>query len=208
MIPPPEHPKTFVAAMTAVGLAVRAAVDLPMGVQILAGANRAALAVAHAVGGVFIRAEGFVFASVADEGILEEADAGPLLRFRRTIDAGHVKILVDVKKKHSAHAITADVSVAEMTKAADFFGADGIVITGIATGQPIRLRVALKPTSSIATPQQTIDKENANREIEVHGRHDPCIVPRAVPVIENMAALVLLDAWEIQTRLRPDWPSE
>ncbi len=129
----------IVAAMTAVGLAVRAAVDLPMGVQILAGANRAALAVALAVGAVFIRAEGFVFASVADEGILEEADAGQLLRFRRTIDAGHVKILADVKKKHSAHAVTADVSVAEMTKAADFFGADGIVITGIATGQPIRL---------------------------------------------------------------------
>ena len=47
--------------------------------------------------------------------------------------------------------------------------------------------------------------EGRNQEIEVGGRHDPCIVPRAVPVIENMAALVILDAWEIQRRINPDW---
>jgi chorismate synthase len=41
--------------------------------------------------------------------------------------------------------------------------------------------------------------------ISVEGRHDPCIVPRIVPVIENMAALVILDTWEIQSRLRPGW---
>jgi hypothetical protein len=126
----------IVAAMTAAGEAVRAAVPLPVGFQILAGANRAAVAVAHAVGGRFVRAEGFVFASVADEGVLDEADAGPLLRYRRAIGADAVRVVADVKKKHSAHALTADVDLPESAKAAEFFGADGVVVTGTATGAP------------------------------------------------------------------------
>ncbi|UCD74066.1 MAG: BtpA/SgcQ family protein [Phycisphaerales bacterium] len=131
----------IVAAMSAVGGAVReAAGGLPLGVQILAGANRAALAVAQAVGAQFIRAEGFVFASVADEGLLEEADAGPLLRYRRAIGAEDVKILADIKKKHSAHAITADVDLAATARAAEFFGADGLIITGLATAEPTALQ--------------------------------------------------------------------
>ncbi|MHC4991544.1 MAG: BtpA/SgcQ family protein [Planctomycetota bacterium] len=128
-----------VSAMTAAGVAVRDVTDRPLGLQVLAGANREALAIAHTVGAQFIRAEGFVYASVADEGLLAEADAGPLLRYRRSLGAEGVRILVDVKKKHSAHAITVDVDVAEMTRTADFFGADGVIITGIATGQPIRV---------------------------------------------------------------------
>jgi len=124
------------AAMTAVGAAVRREVGVPIGIQILAGANREALAVAHAIRAQFIRAEGFVFASIADEGLLEEADAGPLLRYRRAIGAEGVKILADVKKKHSSHAITADVGLAETAKAAEFFGAEGVVVTGVATGEP------------------------------------------------------------------------
>lgn len=125
-----------VSAMTVVADAVREAVSVPLGVQILAGANRAALSVAHAVGAQFIRAEGFVFASVADEGLLPTADAGPLLRFRRAIGAGDIKILADIKKKHSAHAITADVGLAETARTAEFFGADGVIVTGTATGRP------------------------------------------------------------------------
>lgn len=128
-----------VAAMTRVTDAVReAAPDAVLGVQVLAGANREALAVAHAAGAQFIRAEGFVFAAVADEGLLDEADAGPLLRERRRIGAEGVGILVDVKKKHSSHAITADVPVTEAAKAAVFCGADGIIVTGGATGEPTK----------------------------------------------------------------------
>ena len=126
----------IVAAMTAVCAAVREAVALPLGVQILAGANREALAVAHAAGCQFVRCENFVFAHVADEGLMPEADAGPLLRFRRMIGAEDVAIIADVKKKHSSHALTADVSLAETAKAAIFFGADGVVVTGAATGRP------------------------------------------------------------------------
>jgi uncharacterized protein len=129
----------IVSAMTMIACAVRRAVDVPLGVQILAGANRAALAVAHAAGASYIRAEGFVFASIADEGLMDEADAGPLLRYRRMIGAESVKILADIKKKHSAHAITCDVDIGETAKAAEFFGADGVIITGIATGQAIKV---------------------------------------------------------------------
>lgn len=124
-----------VAAMTAVCTAVRQAVALPLGVQVLAGANRAALAVAHAAGCRFIRAENFVFAHVADEGLMPDADAGPLLRYRRQIGADAVAVYADIKKKHAAHALTADVDLAETARAAQFFGAAAIIITGSATGR-------------------------------------------------------------------------
>jgi membrane complex biogenesis BtpA family protein len=128
----------IVAAMTRVCSAVRDAVMLPLGVQILAGANREAIAVAHASGCQFVRCEGFAFAHVADEGLMAEADAGPLLRYRKMIGAADVAVLADVKKKHASHAITADVDLAETAKAAIFCGADGVVVTGSATGEPTR----------------------------------------------------------------------
>lgn len=83
----------------------------------------------------------------------------------------------------------------------DFLSNHGGGITGgISTGQTIVLRLAVKPTASIAKSQRTIDLEGKNTDISVHGRHDPCVVPRAVPVIENMAALTILDAWEVQKK--------
>ena len=126
----------IVAAMTAICVRLRSATKLPLGVQVLAGANCAAIAVAHAADCQFIRAEGFVFAHVADEGLMAEADAGKLLRYRKMIGAEHIAIIADVKKKHSSHAITADVDLAETAKAAAWFGADGVVVTGTATGEP------------------------------------------------------------------------
>lgn len=82
-----------------------------------------------------MRAEGFVFSHIADEGFTD-ACAGSLLRYRKQIDAENILIFVDVKKKHSSHAITADVSLSETVKAAEFFLADGIILTGTATGDP------------------------------------------------------------------------
>ena len=57
-------------------------------------------------------------------------------RYRRQIGADKIKIFSDIKKKHSAHAVTADVNIAETAKAADFFRADGVIITGSSTGDP------------------------------------------------------------------------
>jgi membrane complex biogenesis BtpA family protein len=125
-----------VAAMTAVAGAVRReAPSLPLGVQVLAGANRESIAVAHASGARFVRVEGFVFAHVADEGLME-SDAGELLRYRRAIGAEAVAVFADIKKKHSAHALTADVDIAETAHAAEFFLADGVIVTGTSTGRP------------------------------------------------------------------------
>jgi len=123
-----------VAAMAVVGYEVRRAVPLPLGVQVLAGANREALAVALSCGACFVRVEGFVFAHVADEGVIEGC-AGELLRYRDAIDGEHVKVFADVKKKHASHAITADLTVAETARAAEFSLADGVIVTGIATGR-------------------------------------------------------------------------
>ncbi|XP_076449636.1 uncharacterized protein F13E9.13, mitochondrial-like [Babylonia areolata] len=123
------------AVMTAVCLEVkRLFKPNPVGIQILAGANRHAMAVAKAAGLEFIRAEGFVFSHVADEGLMS-ACAGDLMRYRHSIGADNVLVFADVKKKHSAHAITADVDIVETAKAAQFFLADGVIVTGAATGQ-------------------------------------------------------------------------
>nr|XP_020461564.1 uncharacterized protein F13E9.13, mitochondrial-like isoform X3 [Monopterus albus] len=88
------------ACMTVVCAAVRGICPfLPLGVQILSSANQQALAVALASGLDFIRAEGFVFSHVADEGLLN-ACAGDLLRYRKQIGADRVQIFTDIKKKH------------------------------------------------------------------------------------------------------------
>ena len=65
---------------------------------------------------------------------------------------------------------------------------------GIANGQPLVLRVAFKPTATIAKPQPTVDYSGTPVVLEAKGRHDPCVAPRAVPVVEAMAAMVLADA--------------
>lgn len=128
----------IIASMAVVAKAVREAVDLPLGIQILAGANKEALAVAKAANFQFIRAEGFVFGHVADEGYIDSC-AGELLRYRKAIGAENVKIFTDIKKKHSSHALTADVDIDETAKAAEFFLSDGLIVTGSSTGKAVYL---------------------------------------------------------------------
>lgn len=128
----------IVAPMALVGQAVKVESGLPVGIQILAGANLEAMAVAHAANLDFIRAESFVFAHVADEGWIESS-AAKLLRYRKQIGAERVQVWADVKKKHSSHAVTADISLGVMAETVEFMRGDAVIITGSATGDPPKL---------------------------------------------------------------------
>jgi len=139
-------------AMAVVAREVKQAVpDLPLGIQVLAQGNEAALAAALASDAQFIRAEGFVFGHVADEGYMDSC-AGRLLRFRRAIGADHVAVFTDIKKKHSAHAITADVDIVQTAHAAEYFLSDGLILTGAATGQAASLDELRAVSAAASTP--------------------------------------------------------
>ncbi|MCU0631726.1 MAG: chorismate synthase [Methanolinea sp.] len=83
----------------------------------------------------------------------------------------------------------------------------GGILGGISTGEDILVRIAVKPTPSIAKEQRTVDLGGKETVISVRGRHDPCIVPRLAPVAEAMLALVLADALMEQERIRA-WAKE
>ncbi len=117
----------------------------------------------------FIRAEGFVFAHVADEGIIESS-AGELLRKRKAWAAEHIAVLTDIKKKHGAHAITADVSIAETAEAAEFFCSDGLIVSGAATGKPVdqcELQAVKAATSLPILVGSGVDVGNVTELLEV-----------------------------------------
>jgi chorismate synthase len=84
----------------------------------------------------------------------------------------------------------------------------GGILGGISTGQPIVARFAVKPTSSILTPRQTVDRNGQEIEISTKGRHDPCVGIRAVPVGEAMLACILADHLLRHRAQNPDAPSE
>ena len=71
----------------------------------------------------------------------------------------------------------------------------GGMLGGISNGEDVVVRLAVKPPSSISKSQHSVTKGGEAVELEVHGRHDPCLCPRAVPVAEAMVALVLVDHW-------------
>jgi len=71
----------------------------------------------------------------------------------------------------------------------------GGVQGGISNGELVLVRVAFKPTATISQPQQTVDRSGAATQLDAQGRHDPCVLPRAVPMVEAMVCLVLADHW-------------
>jgi membrane complex biogenesis BtpA family protein len=170
------------ACMAVVAAAVRGAVDLPLGIQVLGGGSREALSVAHAAGLDFVRAENFVFSHVADEGLMAEAAAGPLLRHRRAIGAERVAIHADIKKKHAAHAITADVDVAGCARAAEFFLADGVIVTGTETGAAVDERELRAVRAATRLPVMTGSGADAGTVARLLAVADAVIVGSSVKV--------------------------
>lgn len=82
----------------------------------------------------------------------------------------------------------------------------GGVQGGISNGEDLVFRVAFKPTATIASPQETVDRSGRPVVVEGKGRHDPCVLPRAVPMVEAMACLVLADHYLRQRALVGQWP--
>jgi chorismate synthase len=78
---------------------------------------------------------------------------------------------------------------------------------GISNGMPIDVRLAFKPTATVLKPQASADDAGHNVELQAKGRHDPCVLPRAIPIVEAMAALVLADCWLRQRgQVGDPWP--
>jgi membrane complex biogenesis BtpA family protein len=171
----------IVAAMTAIAVEVKSECRLPVGVQILAGANLEAMAVAHAAALDFIRAEGYAFAHVADEGLIQ-ASAAKLLRFRRMIGATRVQVWTDVKKKHAAHAITADVTLGETAETVEFMGADCVIITGSATGKPPAISDIREAKSHCSLPVFLGSGITTTNMAEFYGEADGFIIGSAFKV--------------------------
>ncbi|PXA05209.1 chorismate synthase [Coraliomargarita sinensis] len=88
-----------------------------------------------------------------------------------------------------------DVYVNKDGKVGTATNRSGGVQGGISNGEELIFRVAFKPTATILQNQETVDKEGKATELMGRGRHDPCVVPRAVPIVEAMASLVLVDHW-------------
>ncbi|XP_049573626.1 uncharacterized protein F13E9.13, mitochondrial [Syngnathus scovelli] len=160
------------ACMTSVCAAVRSVCpSIPVGVQILSAANQQALAVALASGAHFIRAEGFVFSHVADEGLVH-ACAGELLRYRKSVGAEDILVFTDIKKKHSSHALTSDVSLVETARAAEFFLSDGLVLTGTSTGAQADPKELAEVTRAVSLPVLVgsgVTQDNVTRYLGASG---------------------------------------
>jgi|SRR5580704_759038 membrane complex biogenesis BtpA family protein len=141
----------IISSMSIIAQAVKEEFRGVTGIQILAAANREAIAVAQAAGLDWVRVEGFVFAHVADEGIIDSC-AAELLRYRKQIGAEKIQVWADIKKKHSSHAITADISLGETARAAEFMRADAVIITGPVTGRPPTAADIIEARKSCSLP--------------------------------------------------------
>lgn len=127
-----------VAAMSVIAERVRRETALPVGINVLANAGQASMAVAVAAGAGFVRVNQWVNAYVANEGFIE-GKAGEIARYRAGLQAHSIKVFADVHVKHGAHALVADRSLSEQARDAEFFDADVLIATGNRTGDAAAL---------------------------------------------------------------------
>jgi membrane complex biogenesis BtpA family protein len=132
---PGSLPAHVVAEMTAQACAVRARCDLPLGINCLRNDALAALAIAHAVGGAYIRVNVLCGARVTDQGLVQ-GQADRLLRERARLDARSIRVFADVDVKHSTPLGTPRPLGDEVADLVARGGADAVVVSGHGTGQP------------------------------------------------------------------------
>jgi len=140
-----------VAGLTAVTCAVRDAVAVPIGLNCLANAVIQSLAIAKATGSLFVRANQWANAYIANEGFVEGA-AAEALRFRSAIRAEQVAVFADVHVKHGSHAIVADRPIREQTRDVEAFGADVLIATGQRTGHPVEMEELTEISAAATKP--------------------------------------------------------
>jgi uncharacterized protein len=131
-IQPPLDEKG-IALMTRIAKEVRNRFDGPVGVQMLEAANITSLEIAAEADLDYIRVEAFVFAHVGGSGVIN-GSAGKILRRRKELNAEHIKVFADVKKKHGSHSLTIDLDIKDEVMQAEFFLADGVIVTSQFTG--------------------------------------------------------------------------
>jgi membrane complex biogenesis BtpA family protein len=172
---PDEIGHETAAVMAVMTERVRREVDLPVGINVLANGASTALAVAKAAGALFVRVNQWANAYVANEGIIE-GPAARAMRYRSWLRAPEIRIFADVHVKHGAHAITADRSIAELTRDAEFFNADVVIATGQRTGDaasPDEIRAIKESTSLPVVVGSGVDISNV---AEILGLADGVIV--------------------------------
>ena len=131
-IQPPLN-KKGIRLMTKICKKARKRFNGPIGVQMLEAANIESLEIAAKANLDYIRVEAFVFAHVGGSGIIN-GSAGKILRRRKDLNAEHIKVFADVKKKHGSHSLTIDLDIKDEIMQAEFFLVDGVIVTSQFTG--------------------------------------------------------------------------
>ncbi|HEU5164529.1 MAG TPA: BtpA/SgcQ family protein [Chitinophagaceae bacterium] len=131
-IQPPLDEKG-IALMTKISKEIRKRFNGPIGIQMLEAANISSLEIAAEADLDYIRVEAFVFAHVGGSGVIN-GSAGKILRRRKELNAEHIKVFADVKKKHGSHSLTIDLDIKDEIMQAEFFLVDGVIVTSRFTG--------------------------------------------------------------------------
>jgi len=129
-----QVPTHTVSHMTALALAVKSEIDLPLGINVLRNDGMSALAVAHAVGADYIRVNVLSGACLTDQGVIT-GKAAELMRYRKQIGAEQVKVLADVRVKHAAPIAERPLNE-EVDELVQRAAAEGVIVSGIGTGHP------------------------------------------------------------------------
>jgi uncharacterized protein len=147
----PPLDKKGIALMAKIVKEARERFDGPIGIQMLEAANITSLEIAAEADLDYIRVEAFVFAHVGGSGVIN-GSAGKILRRRKELKAEHIKVFADVKKKHGSHSLTIDLDIKDEIMQAEFFLADGVIVTSQFTGVNPEKNDLIKAKSATKLP--------------------------------------------------------